>query len=236
MKYTECANGHVYDSDQYAVCPYCNNVRTEIRFGPGDGGKTVAPSGYGVPDPGRTVSPGGGNGSIPTAGGNPNGQENGERIMPVLPVEDSGKTVAPDAYRKREERSNKTVAVFKQRYGLDPVVGWLVCIEGPDKGADYRLLARINTIGRSESNNVCIKGDQTISGHAHAKIAYDARHNNYQLLPGEGSNINYLNDQPVYTPVPLKAYDQLDLGESRFLFIPLCGERFQWAGKANTQE
>ena len=198
MKYTECANGHVYDSDQYAVCPYCNNVRTEIRFGPGDGGKTVAPSGYGVPD--------------------------------------SGKTVAPDAYRKREERSNKTVAVFKQRYGLDPVVGWLVCIESPDKGADYRLLARINTIGRSESNDVCIKGDQTISGHAHAKIAYDARHNNYQLLPGEGSNLNYLNDQPVYTPVPLKAYDQLDLGESRFLFIPLCGERFQWAGKANTQE
>ena len=70
MKYTECANGHVYDSDQYAVCPYCNNVRTEIRFGPGDGGKTVAPSGYGVPDPGRTVSPGGGNGSTGTGSGN----------------------------------------------------------------------------------------------------------------------------------------------------------------------
>ena len=235
MKYTECANGHVYDSDQYAVCPYCNNVRTEIQFGPSDGGKTVAPSGYGVPDQGRTVSPGMGGGPAPV-GGNPYSGVNGERIMPVSPAEDARKTVAPDAYRKRDEQSNKTVAVFKQRYGLDPVVGWLVCIEGPDKGTDFRLFARINSIGRGEGNDVCVKGDRTISSHAHAKIAYDARHNNYQLLPGEGANINYLNDQPVYTPVPLQAYDLVDLGESRFLFIPLCGERFQWAEEGKARE
>ena len=43
MKYTECANGHVYDSDQYAACPYCNHAGMEIQFGPGEGGKTVAP-------------------------------------------------------------------------------------------------------------------------------------------------------------------------------------------------
>lgn len=235
MRYTECANGHVYDSDQYAVCPYCNNLRTEIQFGPGGGGKTVAPSGYGVPDQGRTVSPGAGGGPAPMSG-NLYGRMEEERIMPGASVEGPRKTVAPDAYRKREEQSSKTVAVFQQKYGLDPVVGWLVCVEGPDKGADFRLRARINTIGRGESNDVCVKGDKTISSHAHAKIAYDARHNNYQLLPGEGANINYLNDQPVYTPVPLKAYDVVDLGESRFLFIPLCGDRFQWAGEAKTQE
>lgn len=184
MKYTECANGHVYDSDQYAACPYCNHAGMEIQFGPGEGGKTVAPG----------------------------------------------------ACRKREELSNRTVAVFQQKYGLDPVVGWLVCIEGPDRGMDFRLRARINTIGRGESNDVRVKGDKTISSHAHAKIAYDARHNNFQLLPGEGANINYLNDQPVYTPVPLRAYDRVDLGESRFLFVPLCGERFQWAAVSKEQE
>ena len=74
MKYTECANGHVYDSDQYAACPYCNHAGMEIQFGPGE----------------------------------------------------DGKTVAPGACRKREELSNRTVAVFQQKYGLDPVVGWPV--------------------------------------------------------------------------------------------------------------
>lgn len=233
MKYTECANGHVYDSDQYAVCPYCNHIRTEIQFGPS--ASTCAPSGYCATDQGRTVSPGMGDGWLPEGESSFTGQ-NGERIMPLPAEGNVGKTVAPDAHRKCGEQSNKTVAVFKQKYGLDPVVGWLVCIEGPEKGADFRLFSRINTIGRGKDNDVCIKGDQTISNHAHAKIAYDARHNNYQLLPGEGCNINYFNDQPVYVPVSLKAYDRIDLGESQFLFIPLCGKEFQWTGEAKAQE
>ena len=105
-----------------------------------------------------------------------------------------------------------------------------MCINGPEKGNDYRLKAKINTIGRGEGNDVCINGDKTISSHAHAKLAYDARRNQYTFLPGEGSNINYLNNEAVYTPMPLHAYDVVDLGESSFLFIPLCDERFRWDG------
>ena len=48
-------------------------------------------------------------------------------------------------------------------HGADPVVGWLVCVTGPNTGRDYRLFARINTIGRAEKNDVCLKGDNTIS-------------------------------------------------------------------------
>ena len=48
--------------------------------------------------------------------------------------------------------------------------------------------------------------------------------------PAKGSNINYLNNEAVYTPMPLHAYDVVDLGESSFLFIPLCEERFRWDG------
>ena len=141
MRYTECANGHVYDADQYAVCPYCNHIRTEIQFGPGGGqtvapgggSGTVAPSGFGPAPGGATVAPGG-------LGGSP---LDGERIMPTGGGEDSQKTVAPDMFRKQAEQSNKTVAVFRQQHGIDPVVGWLVCINGPEKGNDYRLKAKI---------------------------------------------------------------------------------------------
>src|SRR5690242_13732720 len=31
----------------------------------------------------------------------------------------------------------------------DPVVGWLVCVEGPDRGKDYRLHSEKNFVGRS---------------------------------------------------------------------------------------
>ena len=117
MRYTECANGHVYDADQYAVCPYCNQAQTEIQFGPGGGrtvapggaGGTVAPGGFGPAPGGATVAPGG-------FGGSP---LDGERIMPVGGGEDAQKTVAPDMFRRQAEQSNKTVAVFRQQHGID---------------------------------------------------------------------------------------------------------------------
>lgn len=228
MKYTECANGHVYDADQYAVCPYCNKARTEIQFAPTGDGKTVSPGGaFPGGQPQVTVAPGMG-GPSAYEYQTPYGQAGGERIMPASPVENSGKTVAPDANRKQAEQTNKTVAVFQRRYGLDPVVGWLVCVEGPEKGRDFHLMAKINTIGRGEGDDVCVKGDKTISSHAHAKLAYDARNNNYKIIPGEGANINYLNNEPIYMPMDLHPYDQLDMGESQFLFIPLCNDQFRW--------
>ncbi len=244
MKYTECANGHVYDADTYSVCPYCNNLRMEIQFaadGGGDVGKTVAPGtgvGGAVPGPaainpdlapgGYAPNPGRIDPVAQTDGTGKTVAPNDGRIDPVAPTEGIGKTVAPDVYRKKEEASNKTVAVFQHKHGIDPVVGWLVCIEGPDKGSDYRLWAKINTIGRGDSNDVCVKGDMTISGQSHARLAYDERHNNYQFLPGTGSSINYINDEPVYASAPLAAYDVIDMGESKFIFLPLCGEHFQW--------
>ena len=103
-----------------------------------------------------------------------------------------------------------------------------MCVEGPEKGRDFHLMAKINTIGRGEGNDVCVKGDKTISSHAHAKLAYDARNNNYKIIPGEGANINYLNNEPIYMPMDLHPYDQLDMGESQFLFIPLCNDQFRW--------
>lgn len=223
MRYTECANGHVYDSDQHAVCPYCNKMRTEIQFGQGGG------------DNNKTIAPGMGGGYQGGMQGGWQGvcQNPGDCIMPINNVDDGGKTVAPDVIMNREKQDNKTIAIFQQEHGIDPVVGWLVCIRGKAIGKDYRLLARINTIGRSEENDVCIKGDKTISSRTHAKIAYDARNNQYMIIPGEGSNISYLNGQPIYTPSQLKSYDIIDFGDSSFLFIPLCGEFFKWDNVEN---
>ena len=54
------------------------------------------------------------------------------------------------------------------------------------------------------------------------------RNNRFNLIPGDGRNIIYLNGEEVFAPVPLKAYDLIDFGEAKLLFVPLCGEHFTW--------
>lgn len=216
MAITECGRGHVYDTDQYSACPYCNSATSIINFGEGGAeGVTVAPGGNldsisgnsgGFSDAGRTVA----------------------EINPNLVDSRTEKTVSPDFMRKRNEEENKTVGVFKQKHNLDPIVGWLVCIDGPEKGKDYRLWARINTVGRSEKMDVCIKNDMTISKDNHARLAYDAKHNNFHLAPADSTNNIYVNDEPIYMPVKLARYDVLEFGESKFMFVPLCDDRFTW--------
>lgn len=190
MALTECANGHLYDTDQYATCPYCTGGMNRVEFSPGAApgvGKTVGAPGA-VPDPGLGK----------TVGAQP----------------------APD--------TGKTVAVFQKSFDREPVTGWLVCIEGPEKGKDYRIAARNNSIGRSETMDICIKSDQAISREGHARLAYDGKYNHFYLIPGESANNIYVNGEPVYVPTQLKKGDILELGESKFLFIPFCDETFNW--------
>ena len=221
-----CGFGHIYDSDQYASCPYCNRGTRAIFFGSGGSGRISAADvdvgGDGVQgDYQRTVAP-----SYPDSVD--------KTVAPGGPsyVSDNtiGKTEIPDYLKKQMETDerNKTIGIFKKKTGLDPMVGWLVCIEGPEKGSDYRLFNRINTIGRGEDNDVVIRSEQTISQKSHAKLAYDEKHNNYQMIPGDGRNITYVNDVPLYVPQLLHAYDVIEFGETKLIFIPLCSEQFHW--------
>jgi FHA domain len=121
-----------------------------------------------------------------------------------------------------------TVGIFQKQTGIDPVVGWLVCIKGTNKGRDYRLHSDLNKLGRAPNMDVCIEGDDTISRENHCQIAFSSRHKTFSIIPGDGRNLIYLNDQAVLQATSLKAYDLLDLGESSFLFMPFCSDRFNW--------
>ena len=200
-----CSAGHVYDADQFASCPYCNRNTRAIQFG-----ATAAPAGYGA-----TTVPAG-------YGAAPAGRD-----------DTIGQTVMPEAIRRRmeQERDNRTVGEFKRKLGYEPVVGWLVCVEGPEVGKDYRLFGRINSIGRAEGNDVVLAQEHTVSQKNHVRLAYDAKHNNFQLIPGEGTNVTYLNDEPLYVPQKLNAYDVLEMGATKLIFVPLCNERFHWPEK-----
>jgi len=121
-----------------------------------------------------------------------------------------------------------TVAVVMKEMAFDPVVGWLVCVGGADRGRDYRIRSEKNFIGRSEAMDICIKGDNTISKEKHASISYNPRKGTFRLQPGESRGLIYLNDDEVDIPTELKPYDLIDIGQTRLVFVPLCGEHFKW--------
>ncbi len=84
----------------------------------------------------------------------------------------------------------KTTPIFpassddnKESVPFDPVVGWLVCIEGATKGTDYRIHSQNNYIGRSAKMDISIPEDSHISAENSAIIAYDNRIASSTLAP-----------------------------------------------------
>lgn len=111
--------------------------------------------------------------------------------------------------------------------GVEPVVGWLVCIDGPSRGSDYRLHAGYNYIGREEGD-VRIGGDQQISRRNHAMIAFDDVDVVYFVGPSAGRNLIKVNGKTVLNAVELNNYDVITIGTSKLIFVALCGEHFNW--------
>jgi len=143
-----------------------------------------------------------------------------------------GKTPARrERSQSRKSDEDVTVAVWRQKSGIDPVVGWLVCHEGPNQGRDYRIQSGRNVIGRDTSSQICISGDDTISRENHAKIFFDTRNATFHVTEGEGRSGVYVNGSVVLQPTLLSAYDILEVGATKLVFVPLCGEKFRWDNK-----
>lgn len=226
MSMVQCANGHFYNQQMNSSCPHCqaqgNKGRT-IGLTPAQpqvdpwqkAGLVDRPPNLvsDIPDPlpgyAKTVP-----------------QQPIIQQPPIVqePVVNKAKPVAP-----RDEA--KTIGMFsnKNAGGIDPVVGWLVCIAGNDRGADFRIHPEKNTIGRSENNDIRIAKDQTVSRDNHATIIYDPKKKNFRLLAGGGRGLVYVNEEVIDFSTPLKANDIIELGETKLMFVPLCGEHFDWS-------
>jgi hypothetical protein len=122
-----------------------------------------------------------------------------------------------------------TRAVFRDSStGISPVVGWLVCVEGPDKGRDFRIHSEKNFIGRSPAMDIAVTGDESISREKHASVAYDPKHRAFWILPGDASGLVYVNEQMINTPMKLTSRDIVEIGKSKLMFWPLCDDKFHW--------
>jgi hypothetical protein len=112
---------------------------------------------------------------------------------------------------------------------IDPAVGWLICIHGPEKGRDYRIHSENNVVGRSKNMDIAIENDDLISRGKHTVVTFDPQNNTFYLSPGEGKSLVYLNGKAVLAHQELKPYDEILIGATKLLFIPFCGDKFKWS-------
>ncbi len=241
MELKTCPNGHTYDPSISATCPICGSEAAP-SFGmntPNDGGHTIpltyddsSAAGVGSTMPINPV--GGGVGS--TMPVDSNGGWGAQQWNPTEPVNNFGGWADPAAsfggaapaqggYTPTEAVNYNKGGVFAKS---QPLTGWLVCIDGVEKGKDYRLHEEYNYIGRSPKMDVCIAGDGSVSWERHAIIAYDREERMFFFAPSSGGSIVRHNGRAVLNNVQLKSGDQLKIGNSTFLFVPFCGEHFQW--------
>ncbi len=123
----------------------------------------------------------------------------------------------------------KTVGFFEEDLGLEPVVGWLVCIEGNNLGKDFRLVSGRNFIGRSPKMDVVLEGDSSVSRSVHAVIVYEPKENTYLIQPGNSKELSYLNNNVVLESKVIKPNDVITVGATKLLFIPCCSNKFNWS-------
>ena len=127
----------------------------------------------------------------------------------------------------QEEEDDRTVALTNLEGGEDRyVTGWLVGVEGPQKGRDYRLHIGVNRIGRAPEMDVQIDTDAQIS-REHCRIAYDDRSNAFYLMPGKGT-MTYLNGKSLFNAAELSTDDQICMGASIFEFVAYCRGEKRW--------
>ena len=111
---------------------------------------------------------------------------------------------------------------------FNPVVGWLVCIEGKHLGKAFPLFTGKNFIGRSIDMDVCLENDLSISRNKHAIIVFEPMRRLFFAQPGEGHELFYVNDNVILASTQLKARDVISIGLIKLMFVPFCDEKFGW--------
>lgn len=109
-----------------------------------------------------------------------------------------------------------------------PCTGWVIALDGNHLGEDFRLKVGKNFVGRDASMDIALVGDKSVSRNKHAILVYEPKQHLYLVQPGESSELVYLNDEVVLSPMKLQAYDVITVGEVKLLFMPLCGAKFNW--------
>ncbi len=149
----------------------------------------------------------------------PTGAAAAMKTRPLAPDPGAGRPAAAGAGVTRRVGETET--------GVQPVVGWLVCVEGPDMGRDYRLHSEKNFIGRDATMDVALAKDETVSRQRHAILTFEPKKRTYWVQPGDSAGLVYVNEDVVHTPMQIGANDILEVGKSKLALVPFSTEKYK---------
>lgn len=212
MAVVRCPKGHYYDDQRFSMCPHCG-----IGAGSESGNRSgKAPA---AEEKKRHLF-----GWKERSAGAPAPQKLRDRELQDMELRDMELTVA---YSEQQEDDQKTVSFYSAEKGNDYVTGWIVCVEGPEKGRDYRLHHGFNRIGRGTDMDVNVADDPSIARKSHCSIVYDGKTNQFSLVPSAGA-ITYYNGSLLSNAEQMQAGDEIRMGSSVFEFIPFCRKGRVW--------
>ncbi len=217
MAIVKCNNGHFYDDAAFnGKCPHCKAESELLKKG-----------NKGVVEDDKTVRMSLDDINIVTN----YSKEGDSKPRQVDPINVGKQDIMSALFIEKsdvlEEDKDKTVSLLNAKKAVNPVTGWLVCINGEEAGKDYRLHAGKNFVGRSMTMDIPIVGDKTIAKVKHCAVVYDPKENHFFLSSEEG-NVVYLNDETIESYVELKADDVIRVGKTELIMIPYCKEERRW--------
>ena len=197
MKVVKCKNGHFYNRDKFEKCPFCGSAEN--------------------------------NRSEP--------EKVDDEVTQALEAEaalaDDGPTEAyfEFEHEKQEKEELPEAPVLPSSHvpaGVtEPVVGWLVCMSGAERGRDYRLCEGRNLLGSAESMDIRIAGDDGVSRENHCSVIYDPRSGKYLLIGGEGEQLT-LNGEEIDGSAGMKDGDIIGIGDTQLCFVAYCTDERKW--------
>ncbi len=110
-------------------------------------------------------------------------------------------------------QGNRTMAIDLDALGAPqkPVRGWLVVVEGQQKGTDYRLYEGSNRIGAGADNDIVVTDDYLSTHHCSIRI----EDNIYEFIDNGSTNGSYVNDRRISKEEVIDN-DRLRLGRTEF--------------------
>lgn len=197
-----CPFGHYYDEVRHKECPVCSKMSSGNHESFGIQSQ-VTVSGYQIGEP---------------VGG----------VTELLSADEEKNRFADFAIDEQYDAmsdDNSTVGFFEIAGIGGFTAGWLVCVDGNDKGKSFTLTIGRNTCGNMVSNDVVLN-DSNVVSMLHCSVVYEPKQNKFFLVPENGTV--FYNSKYISNPVELKNNDKILLGDTELVFVPFCNKNRSW--------
>ncbi len=141
----------------------------------------------------------------------------------------TGEGPGANAADARQQASRSAKPIVREVGDERLTVGWLVVTSDNGRGVSYPVRPGRNKLGRAETNAICVElGDSAISKDGHLTIAADPKSRRFYAIPGDSTNLVYLNEEPLLEAQEIADKAILQVGQTSFVFVQFAGNYVDW--------